>query len=419
MLHLNPETGETGRCRAEQGGCPFQDPNDPNNGHYETQEEIDSYRERVSELKASEEGLSEGLAVKMSQEEIDRRAKDTHKDLNEAMKNYHDDYADVHKAILPVIDKHFGQGASDKFYKDFKVDEVIERTVNHPQSDSFMAWRASNELEDDGVSLGVDFSKPKGSMLSDNYKEYTDEYVEEGFYVEATNEVFRRALESDKLKGISSGHAQEVIAVELAAGLVSKSGYGKEGKLHETYYEDYAKKHGLIGKKPNLEKYPDSNGYQIPSSEMSEGIKEAAIVMSENKDYSKDTPLGKALAFDQETPYGKGDVRTLKINNGGSAYVSLPTSEMKWEETGDKDKLRTVYESYADGSERVLEYSVSEGKGVLRTRIPEEVKASYKGTKKPVEVFEPTNSLKDDYSNADVKRLLFSELLKNKASANS
>lgn len=49
LLHYNPKTGKSGRCRAEKGNCPFIDTSDPHGGHYETQEEIDAYIERKSQ----------------------------------------------------------------------------------------------------------------------------------------------------------------------------------------------------------------------------------------------------------------------------------------------------------------------------------------------------------------------------------
>lgn len=59
MLHMNPDTKKVGRCKAEKGGCPFIDASDPNGGHYETQVEMDAYRERKAELEA--QNLETGL----------------------------------------------------------------------------------------------------------------------------------------------------------------------------------------------------------------------------------------------------------------------------------------------------------------------------------------------------------------------
>lgn len=45
-LHYNSEKGIIGKCSAVKGRCPFNDSEDPNGGHYSTQEEIDNYLER-------------------------------------------------------------------------------------------------------------------------------------------------------------------------------------------------------------------------------------------------------------------------------------------------------------------------------------------------------------------------------------
>lgn len=49
LFHFNQETKTIGKCKAEKGGCPFQDASDPGNGHYGSEEEIYEYIERVSE----------------------------------------------------------------------------------------------------------------------------------------------------------------------------------------------------------------------------------------------------------------------------------------------------------------------------------------------------------------------------------
>lgn len=415
MLHLNPETGETGKCKAEKGGCPFQDASDPNNGHYETQEEIDAYRERVSEARATEQGLSEGLETKMTHEEEVKRAEDTSKDLKEALDVYNGDYADIHKVLTPVIDKHFGQGATDRFYKELDVDGAIKEQLNSEAADNAVGYFADTYYTDnESISPRPDFSKPDGSILTEDFKNYVDENTDEGIYSEVSSDLFKRALEADELKSTSNLGSGEYVALEVSTALVSKSGHGNEGKLFEAYYKNYAEKHNLVGRKPNMNSYPESNGYQIPAEEMTEGIKGAVQAIANNQRYSKLTPLGSAVYFGKA---GGRDER-LEINYGSHIGGTFPTYDLKWEETGNKDKLRVVYGKEYN-KEIVLEYSIKEGKGVLRERANVPEGPGSKVTLRPAEIFEPTDTLKDGYSSEDVKRLLFSEYIKNKISSES
>lgn len=72
-LHYNPVTGKTGPCGAKKGQCPYVDPEDPNQGHYESQEELDAYIEKraervqAKELEGYKYRLPDELTVNISE----------------------------------------------------------------------------------------------------------------------------------------------------------------------------------------------------------------------------------------------------------------------------------------------------------------------------------------------------------------
>lgn len=192
-FHLNPETNKVGRCRAEIQGCRFADPNDPNGGHYETVEEMDTYRERKAELEAQEreQGLLAGPAEssnKVSKGDtkkgiVSEASEDTEK--TEGPKNEEKPELKKRPQYKALENPYEGtvpvpEGASLKFPSAFDKFTVNERIDYY--SDLISNGKiASNKDREAALNAVMGYDKETGKTFTETMKETYASDVSDSF----------------------------------------------------------------------------------------------------------------------------------------------------------------------------------------------------------------------------------------------